>query len=425
MTTTLEVKQLTDLIGGNMEMVGPIDDGDYIRAVVPPGCWGPMITPSLKSGHEVSKPVALNGADYGDSVAIYIKKIDVISDYASSGTGERIEGRFSGDPTVNAICPFCNVKNPETYIDGIGSDSIKCSECNNPIIPQTMANGYTIAFNKDRSLGVTLDENATEEIAKKVSNGDEKSPINSKQHLSTILNKSDLEGVITRVHPMIGNIGCIPKKSIPSSRNGGDMLQSINSSRKTDPVLKSDITDAHMDINSVSEGSIIISPVKVKGGGIYFGDIHSLQGSGELAGHTIDVAADVIIQVKLIKNLPLEGPIIIPPEEEIDYRFRPFKKDEWERANKLFNQHNIVLDEKSYPVQFVGSGSNLNEGIDDCIDKVSSLLNMEKDEVKNRATISGEVEMGRTSGMVYITLMLPESKLKEIKILDYVKQMYD
>lgn len=425
MVKTLEVKELTDLIGGNMEMLGPINDGDCIRAVVPPGCWGPMITPNLKSGHEVSKPVALKGAEYGDAVAIYISNIDVISNYASSGTGEKIEGRYNTDPTVYALCPYCNIKNPKTYIDGIGADSIKCSECNNSIVPQTILNGYTVAFNEEKSLGITVDKDGAKNIANDVFSGKEKPLVNSKQHLSTILNKSDLEGIITRVHPMVGNIGCIPKKSIPSSRNGGDMLQSVNSSKKTDLVLKSDMTDAHMDINSVREGTIIISPVKVKGGGIYLGDIHSLQGNGELAGHTIDVAADVTVQVNLIKNLHLEGPIIIPPEEEINYRFRPLNKDEYENANKLFNKYNMALNEKSYPVQFVGSGSNLNEAIDNSVNRVSNLLNMKEDEIKNRATISGEVEIGRTSGMVHMTLMLPESKLKELKILDYVKKMYD
>lgn len=425
MVKTLEVKELTDLVGGKMDMLGPIDDGDCIRAVVPPGCWGPMITPYLKSGHEVSKPVALKGAECGDAVAIYISNIEIISKYASSGTGKKIEGRYHTDPTVSAICPYCNIENPKTYMDGIGADAIKCIECNNSIIPQTIANGYTVVFNEEKNLGITVDKNVAENIANDVLSGKEKTLANSKQHLSTILNKCDLEGIITRVHPMVGNIGCIPKKSIPSSRNGGDMLKSVNSSKKTDLVLKSDMTDAHMDINSVGEGTIIISPVKVKGGGIYLGDIHSLQGNGELAGHTIDVAADVTVQVNLIKNLHLEGPIIIPPKEEINYRFRPLNKDEYESVNKLFNKYNMVLSEKSYPVQFVGSGSNLNEAIDNCVNRISNLLNMDKGEVKNRATISGEVEIGRTSGMVYMTLMLPVSQLKKIKILDYVKKIYD
>ena len=41
-----------------------------------------------------------------------------------------------------------------------------------------------------------------------------------------------------------------------------------------------------MDIDIVRAGAIVICPVKVKGGGIYMGDMHALQGDGEIAGHT-------------------------------------------------------------------------------------------------------------------------------------------
>jgi len=35
-----------------------------------------------------------------------------------------------------------------------------------------------------------------------------------------------------------------------------------------------DLTDGHLDIDSVREGAIVIAPVKVKGGGVYAGDAH-------------------------------------------------------------------------------------------------------------------------------------------------------
>lgn len=51
-------------------------------------------------------------------------------------------------------------------------------------------------------------------------------------------------------------------------------------------------TDGHLDVNTVREGAILICPVKVPGGGIYMGDMHALQGDGEIAGDTCDVAGD-------------------------------------------------------------------------------------------------------------------------------------
>lgn len=42
-----------------------------------PGCWGPMITPHIKGGHEVTLPTAVSGAEIGDAVAIRIKSITI------------------------------------------------------------------------------------------------------------------------------------------------------------------------------------------------------------------------------------------------------------------------------------------------------------------------------------------------------------
>ena len=45
-------------------------------------------------------------------------------------------------------------------------------------------------------------------------------------------------------------------------------------------------TDGHMDIDAVRPGAILVCPVKVDGGGVYLGDMHAMQGDGEIAGHT-------------------------------------------------------------------------------------------------------------------------------------------
>ena len=50
-----------------------------IVAETAPGCWGPMITPSFRGGHEVTTPVAVEGAEPGDAIAIRIQKVRVTS----------------------------------------------------------------------------------------------------------------------------------------------------------------------------------------------------------------------------------------------------------------------------------------------------------------------------------------------------------
>jgi len=60
------------------------------------------------------------------------------------------------------------------------------------------------------------------------------------------------------------------------------------------------------------QGAVVIVPVKVKGAGIYLGDMHAMQGNGEIAGHTTDVAGIATVQVKVLKGVTVEGPSYCP-----------------------------------------------------------------------------------------------------------------
>ena len=60
MQDTVRVTTFTGgLVGPSIEMLGPVADGGTIVAETAPGCWGPMITPSFRGGHEVTTPVAV------------------------------------------------------------------------------------------------------------------------------------------------------------------------------------------------------------------------------------------------------------------------------------------------------------------------------------------------------------------------------
>lgn len=86
----------------NEPMLGPVEDGGTIIANTAPGCWGPMITPSLRGGHEVTKPVAVAGAEVGDGIAIRIRDVTVTSNATASGHDSSPEGFCLGDPYVAA-----------------------------------------------------------------------------------------------------------------------------------------------------------------------------------------------------------------------------------------------------------------------------------------------------------------------------------
>src|SRR6266581_3682204 len=86
---TVLVNQFTDgLLDPERPMLGPVKDGGHIVANTTPGCWGPMITPAIRGGHEVTRPVAVVGAEVGDAIIVRIKSIAVTSLATASGNDE-------------------------------------------------------------------------------------------------------------------------------------------------------------------------------------------------------------------------------------------------------------------------------------------------------------------------------------------------
>ncbi|MBX8785616.1 acetamidase, partial [Ochrobactrum sp. GRS2] len=81
--------------------------------------------------------------------------------------------------------------------------------------------------------------------------------------------------------------------------------------------------EGHLDVNTVRQGAVLICPVKVPGGGVYLGDMHALQGDGEIAGHTCDVAGVVTLEVSVIKGLAIDGPLLFPVADDVPYLARP------------------------------------------------------------------------------------------------------
>ena len=52
-------------------------------------------------------------------------------------------------------------------------------------------------------------------------------------------------------------------------------------------------------------------------------------------------------------------------------------------------------------------------------------FNLSIDDVRNRATIAGAIEIGRHPGVVTATMLLPKSLLKQARIFKQVKRQYD
>src|SRR3954454_10045841 len=380
---TVVVDTFTDgTLGPDVEMLGPVCDGGHIVWNSTPGCWGPMITPAIRGGHEVCTPVAVEGAEPGDGIAIRIKEIAVTSRATSSGNDQAMEGRFNGDPYCAAVCPGCGAEWPETRVEGIGETAIKCAACGADATPFTFTNGYTVAF--DGRLGLTVDSARAAEIAHDAA-AFAALPDNSAQNPILTFGPSDIVGLVTRMRPFLGQLGTTPSTTIPDSHNAGEfgafLIGAPHKFALDAQALQRHKTDGHLDIDAVRAGAVLVCPVKVPGGGVYLGDMHALQGDGEIAGHTADVSGTVTLQVEVLHDLGIDGPVLFPVAEDLPLLAKPLTADERAQALALARRHGLAELEESLPISVVGTGPDLNAATDNGLARAAELLGMPVPEV--------------------------------------------
>ena len=209
------------VIGPSLEMLGPVRDGGRISTGTPPGCWGPMITPIFEGGHEVTQPVAIEGAEVGDAVALKILRCDVTSEATSSGVMEFVEGRYLGDPFVAKLCSACGTPSPASHVEGIGDTAIRCNTCGAEVNAFRFSNGYVIVLDRANGVSLTVDRAAAQRIAA-MPGAHALLPERSEQHSILSLARADMAGVAAHMQPFLGNIGTLPSTDIPDSHNAGD-----------------------------------------------------------------------------------------------------------------------------------------------------------------------------------------------------------
>lgn len=333
--------------------------------------------------------------------------------------------RCLGDPFVAGKCPECGTLYPSTHLEGIGPDAVRCNKCGAPAAPFSFTSGYTIAFDEQRKLGVTLNSVGAEKAALNCRDF-MRTPDNSVQNPVVALSPHDLPGMVARMRPFLGQLGTTPVRDTPDSHNAGDFACFLVDAPHEYGISKeqlSGVTDGHMDINKVRPGAVLICPVRVPGAGVYVGDMHAMQGDGEIAGHTCDVSGVAVLKVSVIKGLNLPGPILIPLPEDLPYLAKPLSCEEKDIAETQAEKWGVALEEAA-PVSFIGTGENLNKAIDCAILRAADLLGMSRPQVMNRLTITGALEIGRAPGTVVATFKAPVNKLKELGIYHIIEAQY-
>ena len=72
----------------------------------------------------------------------------------------------------------------------------------------------------------------------------------------------------------------------------------------------------------------------------------------------------------------------------------------------------------------MGTGPDLNSATENGLSRAAALLDMSIPEVRNRATITGAIEIGRLPGVVQVTFLAPLKKLQDAGLIALVKEQY-
>jgi hypothetical protein len=111
-------------------------------------------------------------------------------------------------------------------------------------------------------------------------------------------------------------------------------------------------------------------------------------------------------------------------EEDLPFLARPLSEQERTRARALAAGWGLADLEESAPISVIGTGPDLNSATDNGLERAAALLDMTVPEVKNRATITGAIEIGRHPGVVQVTFRAPMEALERCGLATYAREQY-
>jgi formamidase len=133
----------------------------------------------------------------------------------------------------------------------------------------------------------------------------------------------------------------------------------------------------------------------------------------------------VTLQIEVVKNYPLDGPVLFPLEEDLPPMARPFSAAEKAKGQRLAAKWGVAEIETLAPISVIGTAANLNLAIENGLARAAKLLGMTVAEVRNRATVNGAIEIGRAPGVIQVTFLAPLSRLDVVGLGDYAREQYN
>ena len=66
----------------------------------------------------------------------------------------------------------------------------------------------------------------------------------------------------------------------------------------------------------------------------------------------------------------------------------------------------------------------MNSATENGLERAAELLGTTVPEIRNRATITGSIEIGRHPGVVHVTFLAPTDKVEELGLLGFANDQY-
>lgn len=104
------------------------------------------------------------------------------------------------------------------------------------------------------------------------------------------------DDVVIPYQPMLGCIGVAPASGVPTTLPTGPH-------------------GGNLDLVEVCPGHVVLLPVFVPGALLYLGDAHAAMGHGELSASGLEMPAETVITVNVLKGQKLPGPRVELPDE--------------------------------------------------------------------------------------------------------------
>ena len=231
-----------------------------------------MITPAIRGGHEVTLPVAVEGAEVGDAIAIRIRDIEVTSLATASGNDRIDGGPLQRRPVLRPGLPGLRARSGEaTRVEGIGPDGVRCAELRRRRhavhVHQRL---HDRLRRRARGSGVTVGREQAEAFARRRARASPRCPTTRSRTRSCCFAPHDLVALATRLRPFMGQLGTSPSIDLPDSHNAGDFGAFLvgaphRYAPSTPEQLERHRPTATWTSTRSAPGAILVCPVKVAG----------------------------------------------------------------------------------------------------------------------------------------------------------------